>query len=117
MDISNFIYQIGTVKIYQNTKWRFFSNRGVIRFSLLQVFKKLLKVVVIHLFLFVFSHQGVSNSFVTPQTVAHQAPLSMEEYWRQEYWNGLPFPSPGTEHVSSPLPVDSLLLSHQGNPI
>ena len=26
--------------------------------------------------------------------VAHQAPLSMEFSW-QEYWNGLPFPSPG----------------------
>ena len=32
--------------------------------------------------------------FVTPWTVAHQAPLSME-FSRQEYWNGLPFPSPG----------------------
>ena len=32
--------------------------------------------------------------FVTQWTVAHQAPLSME-YSRQEYWSGLPFPSPG----------------------
>ena len=32
--------------------------------------------------------------FVTPWTVAHQAPLSME-FSRQEYWLGLPFPSPG----------------------
>ena len=31
--------------------------------------------------------------FVTQWTVAHQAPLSME-YSRQEYWSGLPFPSP-----------------------
>ena len=30
----------------------------------------------------------------TPWTVAHQAPLSMG-YPRQEYWSGLPFPSPG----------------------
>ena len=30
----------------------------------------------------------------TPWTVAHQAPLSME-FSRQEYWNGLPLPSPG----------------------
>ena len=29
-----------------------------------------------------------------PQTVAHQAPISME-FSRQEYWSGLPFPSPG----------------------
>ena len=32
--------------------------------------------------------------FVTPWTVAHQAPLSMR-FSRQEYWTGLPFPSPG----------------------
>ena len=32
--------------------------------------------------------------FVTPWTVARQAPLSME-FFRQEYWSGLPFPSPG----------------------
>ena len=32
--------------------------------------------------------------FATPWTVAHQAPLSME-FFRQEYWSGLPFPSPG----------------------
>ena len=30
----------------------------------------------------------------TPWTVAHQAPLSME-FSRQEYWSGLPFPTPG----------------------
>ena len=32
--------------------------------------------------------------FVTPWAVALQAPLSME-FSRQEYWSGLPFPSPG----------------------
>ena len=32
--------------------------------------------------------------FVTPWTVARQAPLSME-FSRQEDWSGLPFPSPG----------------------
>ena len=32
--------------------------------------------------------------FVTPWTVAHQAPPCME-FSRQEYWSGLPFPSPG----------------------
>ena len=36
----------------------------------------------------------MSDSFVTPWTVACQAPLSMR-FPRQEYWNGLPFPSPG----------------------
>ena len=32
--------------------------------------------------------------FATPWTVATQAPLSME-FSGQEYWSGLPFPSPG----------------------
>ena len=32
--------------------------------------------------------------FATLQTLAHQAPLS-REFPRQEYWSGLPFPSPG----------------------
>ena len=32
--------------------------------------------------------------FATPWTVAYQAPQSMG-FSRQEYWSGLPFPSPG----------------------
>ena len=32
--------------------------------------------------------------FVTPWTIAYRAPRSME-FSRQEYWSGLPFPSPG----------------------
>ena len=32
--------------------------------------------------------------FVTPGTVAHQAPLSLG-FSKQEYWSGLPFPPPG----------------------
>ena len=32
--------------------------------------------------------------FATPWTIAYQAPLSVE-FCRQEYWSGLPFPSPG----------------------
>ena len=49
-----------------------------------------------------FSHVQL---FVTLWTVAHQDPLSMG-FPRQEYWNGLPFPSsgnlphPGIEPVS-----------------
>ena len=33
-------------------------------------------------------------TLATPQTVVWQAPLSMG-FSRQEYWSGLPFPSPG----------------------
>jgi len=51
--------------------------------------------------------------FVTPWTVAYQAPQSVE-FSRQEYWSGLPFPSPGDlpnpgiEPRSPALQADSL---------
>ena len=32
--------------------------------------------------------------FSAPWTLAHQTPLSME-FYRKEYWNGLPLPTPG----------------------
>ena len=47
----------------------------------------------------------LSCVFVTPRTIAQQAPLSLG-FSRQEYWNGLLFPSqgnlpnPGIESVS-----------------
>ena len=50
---------------------------------------------------------------MAPWTVAHQLPLSME-FSRQEYWSGLPFPSPGDlpdlgiEPGSPTLQADSL---------
>ena len=52
--------------------------------------------------------------FATPQTVAHQGPVSME-FSRQEYWSGLPcplpgdLPDPGIEPASPALHADSLL--------
>ena len=36
----------------------------------------------------------MADSFATPWTVAHQAPLTMG-FLRHEYWSGLPFPPPG----------------------
>ena len=51
--------------------------------------------------------------FATPWTVADQVPLSMG-FSRQEYWSGLPFPSPrdlphpGIEPGSPTLQADSL---------
>ena len=59
------------------------------------------------------SHLVVSDS-VIPWTVVHQDLLSME-FSRQEYWSGLPFPSPGDfpdpgiEPRSPALQADSLL--------
>ena len=62
--------------------------------------------------------QSLSHArlFAIPWVVAHQLPLSME-YSKQEYWNGLPFPSPrdlpnpGNKPVSSTWYADSL--NHQ----
>ena len=44
--------------------------------------------------LLLFSRSVISDSFVTPWTVAHQASVSVQ-FPRREYWSGLPFPSPG----------------------
>ena len=61
---------------------------------------------------------------MTPRTVAHQAPLSME-FSRQEYWSGVPFLSPGdlpnpgfkpTSPVSPTLLADSLPSESPGKP-
>ena len=63
--------------------------------------------------------------FATPWTVACQSPLSLGFSW-QEYWSGLPCPSPGDLpdagiEPASPVPpalqADSLPLSHQGSPV
>ena len=48
----------------------------------------------VNMLLLLFSCQVESKSFVTSWTVVHQAPPSMG-FPRQEYWRGLPFPSPG----------------------
>ena len=44
--------------------------------------------------LVLFNRSVLYDSFATPWTVAHQAPLSTG-FPRQEYWSGFPFPSPG----------------------
>ena len=41
-----------------------------------------------------WSRSVIVRLFATPWTVAHQASPSMG-FSRQEYWSGLPFPSPG----------------------
>ena len=59
--------------------------------------------------------------FATLWTVAHQAPLSMG-FSRQEYWSGLPFPSPedfpdlGIEPRSPALEADALTSEPLGKP-
>ena len=59
--------------------------------------------------------------FATPWTVTYQAPLSMG-FSRQEYWSGLPFPSPrdlpdpGIESESPALQADALTSEPPGKP-
>ena len=59
-------------------------------------------------------------TLATPWTIALQAPLSMG-FSRQEYWSGLPFPSPrdllnpGIKPRSPALQADSLQLSYKGS--
>ena len=60
-------------------------------------------------------------TLATPWTVARQVSLSMG-FSRQEYWSGLPFPSPGDlpdtgiKPGSPALQADSLLIELQGKP-
>ena len=63
-------------------------------------------------------------TLATPWTVACQVPLSMG-FFRQEYWSGLPFPSPGdlpdlwTEpmsSVSAALQTETLPAESSGKP-
>ena len=59
-----------------------------------------------------FSHVRL---FVTPWTIAHQAPLS-KRFSRQEYWSGLPFPPPGDlPHPGIELPLSHLLHWQEGS--
>ena len=58
----------------------------------------------------------------TPWTVAYRAPLSMG-FSRQQYWSGLPFPSPGDlpnpgiEPGSPALHTDALVSEPPGKPM
>ena len=67
----------------------------------------------------VLSHFSHVQLCATLWTIALQAPLSME-FSRQEYWSGLPFPSPGDlpnsgiESGSPELQADSLLSEPPG---
>ena len=60
-------------------------------------------------------HLVMSTSFVTPGTIAHHGPLSIELH-SQEYWGGLPFlppgdpPGPGIEPMSPVSPALQALL-------
>ena len=66
------------------------------------------------------SHFSCVQLFAAPWTVAHQAPPSMGSF-RQEYWSGWPFSSPGDlpnlaiEPGSPASQADALLSEPPGN--
>ena len=68
----------------------------------------------------ILSH-SVMSDFAIPWTVALQDPLSME-FPKQEYWSGLPFPSPGDlpdlgiKSSSPTLQAESLPTEPPGKP-
>ena len=85
-------------------------NTGVVCHFLLQCMK-------------VKSESEVAQSYllVTPWTTAHQAPPSMG-FSRQEYWSGVPLPSPGDLPYpgiksKSALQADSLPSEPPGKPV
>ena len=71
--------------------------------------------------LLLFSRSVVYDSFETPWTVAHQAPLFVG-FPRQEYWCGLQFsspgylPNPGIEHMSPALANGCFITKPTGKP-
>ena len=105
---SGFMATVNHLTIYRTGPWPSTMNYLVQNASrdMLEKFMKLLS----HVWL-----------FVTPWTVARQAPLTMG-FIRQEYWSGLPCPSPGDlpdpgiEPGSSALQPDSLPSEPPGKP-
>ena len=65
------------------------------------------------LLLLLLSRFGRVRLCVTPETAAHQAPLSLG-FSRQEHWSGLPFPSP--MHQSEKWKRSCSVLSNSSRP-
>ena len=71
--------------------------------------------------MYVYKNAVSTWLFVTPWTVAYQASPSMG-FFRQEYWSGLPFPSPGDlpdpgiKPESPALEADALTSEPPGKP-
>ena len=99
--------------------WELFSDFYIIPYA---IFIKIF----LHIFLISPNKRKVTLShvwlFATPWTVVYQASLSMG-FSRQEYWSGLPFPSPGDlpdpgiEPQSPALQADALTSEQPGKPI
>ena len=83
-------------RLYKDIHFRFFKNNTLKLEDAEFIQKWMTKEAVVYqiLELLLFCCSIVSNSSVTPWTVAYQSPVSMG-FPRQEYWSGLTFPSAG----------------------
>ena len=78
---------------YQDVSLHIFRFHLIVLFCILQYceYRSYMSFIVLCA---VLSHFRRVRLFAPPWTVAHQVPLSVG-FSRQEYWSGLPFPSPG----------------------
>ena len=84
------------VTVFQSTAWGIYcisEGRRLNLFNSPSLYIKLCVCVCVCVCVCAQSRYHV-RVFVTPWTVAHQAPLPVE-FSRQEYWSGLPFHFPG----------------------
>ena len=87
----------------------------------LKIKDQIINLILLKIFSFLWHTLGIlrHNWLLVVYSQVAQDPLSMG-FPRQEYWSGLPFPSPGDlsdpgiEPASPTLQADSLPLSHQG---
>ena len=75
------------------TKSQTLHTKGEARKGLRRLLETKYFVVFLSLLLLLLSRVSRVQLCATPQTEAHQAPLSLGVS-RQEHWSGLPFPSP-----------------------
>ena len=98
--------------LWWNLPWKLNS------FNFLKISVETLDSICVFVYLLLFSHLVVSDSFCDPIDCSRQAPLSMG-FPRKEYWSGLLFPSPGDlpdlgiKPMSPAWQADSLPLSQQ----
>ena len=103
----NFFKVENSVGKYYDDNWKYYNQFLVIVLSDFVSYMYMVNIWIYHkysktslAFTLNFKEYSMLSSFspvwlfVTPKTVAHQAPLSMGCSW-QEYWSGLPCPPPG----------------------
>ena len=97
-DIRVYFNLVGSIVIKIKTKSLIYESYKV-HFIFSFLFSHFFSFLFCHLFTDFWCVFLANCQFTNIWTVAHQSPLSME-FFRQEYWNGLPFLSPGESSPS-----------------